>query len=158
MSVADFIVEYITDRTAEGITDPKGICSSALDEISELDKLISKADAARIRRSNLIKVLQQFEHKSVKNVRNSKISPVANMQTAEAVLVGAATDFMVRVCKFIEENEGCTAGDILLAIGDYKKNEETFGSIKALCEKGIILQKDRKLLKGEKWNERESLF
>lgn len=150
----DFIFKYVDECIAEGSSDPNSICELALKEIEELEKEIDKADIARVRKMHLTRVLKHFHHKSVFKVRNSKISPVANVETANAVLSSATDELMAKICEYVETHEECTASDILQAVGDYKHNEATYSSIKILCERDIIQQKDRKIFKGDKWDDK----
>lgn len=157
MSAEDFVVQYIEQCASEGIVAPASICEKALEEIQELEKQINAADLARIRKQYLTKILKQFNHKSVFKVRNSKISPVTNLETAEATASSATEDFMAKICEYIEQHTQCSPGDILNSIGDYRHNEATFGSIKTLLERDVLTKEGRMLIKGEKWDERPKL-
>lgn len=150
----EFVFDYVAECTKDGAANAKSICEMALVEIRDLEEEISKGDIARARRFNLIKVLKHFSHESVHKVRNSKISPVANLETAEVSVSSATEELMGKICEYVNAHNECTAEEILRTVGDYKHNEATFSSIKILCQKGILSQQpNRTLIKGESWED-----
>jgi len=152
MSNPEFISNFIVDCTVKGISNANGICNEAIKEIEECNEFLKKVDSIRSRKENLMDVLRNFNHSSIKKLRAGKedVQELLNEDSDEFL------DIMKQVCEKIETCPPMKASGFVELLGGMEQHAQIYGAIKKLGAKGII-KRDAEafLLKGDNWESRK---
>ena len=153
MSSNDFVENYISDCIDNGISSQKAIVEKAYAEMQEIDKKLRESNLLRIRYKNLKDVLKEFNHESLKRIKEYQpqiYNDITDIKDSSYYNV------LIEICEFINSTDLLvTSREIMNAIGDIENSQIILGCIKTLSDNGIILRdKERHILKGPKWDER----
>lgn len=153
MSSNDFVEDFISECIDNGISSQKAIAEKAYIEIQEIDKKLRESNLLRIRYRNLKDVLKEFNHESLKRIKENQ---VAVYNSIDDIKDSSYYNILIEICEFIDSSKNIvTSREIMDAISNIENNKVIFGCIKTLSDNGIISRnKDRHILKGPKWDER----
>lgn len=153
MNSEDFVDDYISNCIELNIKKPKDICEFALKEMQEIDEKLRESNLLRIRYRNLKDVLKEFNHESLKRIKENQ---VAVYNSIDDIKDSSYYNILIEICEFIDSSKNIvTSREIMDAISNIENNKVIFGCIKTLSDNGIISRnKDRHILKGPKWDER----
>lgn len=153
----DFIEKFISDCVNDGKSSPKDICSEALKQISKVELEIAESNKLFIQKRNLIAVLKNFDHESVRRGRKSS-SIFVNDDLSNIDKDPSYKEFLLKICDLVEHkivNLSCssvTKREIMDLMGGPEKNQIVYIAIKWLCDKGILItNEDRSLNVGPNW-------
>jgi hypothetical protein len=151
MSNSEFISNFITDCTSKGIYSADDICNEAIKEIESCNDLLKKVDSIRSRKDNLMDVLRNFNHNSIKKLRTGKEDTVEILNEESEEFL----NLMTQVCDKIDTCPPMKASGIIELLGGMEKQAQVYEAIKKLGVKGIIKRDDEAFFfKGENWEKR----
>lgn len=149
----DFVEQFISECIAKGVTSQKLICEIAQKEMIEIDEKLRESNLLRIRYKNLRDVLKNFNHESLKKIKNNAISSfneIGNIKESPYY------DSLIKICAFIDFSKDIvTSREIMDKFGNRENSQEIYGLIKTLADHGIISRNEnRHIIKGPKWDSR----
>src|SRR5690606_18007947 len=150
----DFVADFITECIKKNILDSDSICNEAIRQSQEIDAELARLDKLRYRQIQLRNVLKSFNHESVRKIRSSRIV-TERPQDKLNESIDLFIDMKIKICNYIEENGPATSRVIMDAVGNFQRDEVTYGAIKSLSEHGIIDRDELgNVIKGVNWDKR----
>src|SRR5260221_5696155 len=130
----NFMESYISYCVSVGITSPKNICEKVIQEIDILDKELAKSNDLRIKRKNLVSILKNFDHESIRKFRK----PTDMLNELIDSDNPSYKEYLINICSFIELKEKTVSKrEIMDHVGGLEQNQIVYMAIKWLCDRGI---------------------
>lgn len=145
----EFISDFINQCAIDGAVMPAEIIAAAEQEIAQIQKLLDDANQKLIRQIKLKHVVRILGV-CTSNNKKTLIRPTIGTETNKLL-----EELSLRICNFIENNEGCTVPEIISGVASYSQHEAVITSIKHLMSNGIINRDNEKTFyMGENWERR----
>jgi len=152
--ISTFISNYIAQCAKNGKSALLEIFAEAKAEIAEIDKKLHDADALRIRRSNLLKLLGELGDDSMKKKRKIPDGPRIEIDEDEEEYEA----LRAAICDTIADKGPLTNRELIQAVGSYQQDIKVIRAIKWLGEREIVTRDgsdDNKIIPGSNWDQRK---
>jgi len=148
MNLAEYINKVQQDRG--GSVSHVELCKSIHAKISEINIKLHEADALRVERIELTRMLNELGDTSIKKGRTASDVPKIDIDdnTDEAKTIRQ------NIARTVKECAPITNRTLIQKIGTFAEERKYFRGIKILGEKGIIIRNsDRELIPGDNWTD-----
>jgi len=145
MNKGEFIVKFISESAAKGMN----ALDAAKAEIAEIDKELNEADKKKIRKMNLLEVLNHFgdeTHRRRRNINvpssddvNVSFDEIAKLRQKIITAVGAKGALNIR--------------DLIIEVGSYDQDTLIMRTVKMLGDQEIVSRdSDGRVIPGKNWS------
>jgi hypothetical protein len=143
MANGKFIVTFIAESAEKGM----GAIESALSEISEIDKKLHEAEKLKIRRMNLVEVLNHFGDETYRRRRNVNVPSSDDIETSDNV-----HEIRSKIIAAIAAKGPLNVRDLILEVGSYDQDALIMRAVKWLGDLEVVSRDpDGKVIPGKNW-------
>lgn len=143
MIKGEFIVKFIAEAAKQG----KGAVEAAKDEISEIDAKLHEAEKLKLRRMNLVEVLNHFGDETYRRRRNIEIPSSDDVGSSPGV-----EELRAKIIAAVGEKGPLNIRDLIHEVGSYDQDALIMRTVKALGDQEIVSRdKDGRVVPGKNW-------
>lgn len=140
--------EFISDFISSCSQQKTSPIEAAKREIKEIDKQLAEAENLKVRRMNLLSVLETLGDESYKRKRASAIPSSDDIDISSDEIV----ELLVNICKIVEEHKSLLVKELIQKVGGYDQDALIMRSVKWLGEKEVLARtSDGKIVCGNKF-------
>lgn len=144
MNKGEFIVKFIAESANKG----SGAVEAAKNEINEIDEKLHEAEKLKVRRMNLLEVLNHFGDETYRRRRN------ANIPSSDDIDISSEdySELRDKIIKAINAKSPLNVRDLINEVGSYDQDSLIMRMVKWLGDSEIIARDtDGRILPGKNW-------
>lgn len=147
MTKGEFIVKFISESAEKGM--------SALDaakiEIAEIDKELHEAEKKKIRRMNLVEVLNHFGDETHRRRRNANVPSSDDIDSSSEEIANLRQKIILAV----GEKGALNIRDLIMEVGSYDQDALIMRTVKMLGDEEVVSRdSEGRVIPGKKYQKR----
>jgi hypothetical protein len=144
MIKGEFIVKFIAEAAGKG----KSAVEAALEEISDIDEKLNEAEKLKLRRMNLVDVLNHFGDETYRRRRNVNIPSSDDIDSSSSQFI----ELRDKIVQAIETRGPMNVRDLILEVGSYDQDALIMRAVKALGDAEIVSRDNEgRVVPGRNW-------
>jgi hypothetical protein len=144
MNKGEFIVKFIAESAAKGMS----ALDAAKEEIEEIDKELHEAEKKKIRRMNLIEVLNHFGDETHRRRRNGNVPSSDDIDISSEDI----QKLRQKIIAAVGAKGALNIRDLIIEVGSYDQDTLIMRTVKQLGDQEIVSRdSEGRVVPGKNW-------
>ncbi len=144
MIKGEFIVKFIAESAGKG----KSAVDAAKDEINEIDAKLHEAEKLKLRRMNLVEVLNHFGDETYRRRRNANIPSSDDIDNSSSEF----EELRGKIINAIGAKGPLNIRELILEVGSYDQDTLIMRAVKSLGDSEIVSRDtEGRVVPGKNW-------